>query len=768
MPDLLLELRSEEIPARMQRKAAGDLKKLVTDGLVDAGLTYEAATEYWTPRRLTLDIRGVTARSKDVREERKGPRTDAPEKAIQGFLRGAGLSSIDEAEVQTDPKKGDFYVAVIQKKGRAAEEIVADIMPGIIRNFPWPKSMRWGAASAKPGSLRWVRPLQSILCTFGPETEEPVVVDFEIDGIRAGNVTHGHRFHAPDAITVRRFEDYAEKLEAAKVVLDPDRRKRIILDDARNLAFANRLELVEDEGLLEEVSGLVEWPVVLLGEFEEDYLTIPPEVIRLTIRANQKCFVCRPQGETDTLSNRFVITSNIEAKDGGKEIAYGNGKVVRARLSDALYFWKTDQADLPDLGKLEASAKKFGLDLAKPLDQRMARLDHLGVTFHAKLGTQGERVGRIAALASELAPVVGADPAEAVRAAHLAKADLQTEVVGEFPELQGFMGRKYAGLQGESDAVAAAIEDHYKPQGPNDAVPTDPVSVAVALADKLDVLTGFWTIDEKPTGSKDPYALRRAALGVIRIIIENKVDLSLIEAANPVWLEHFRTLYGHAASQFLAKVMEIGGQLSPDSLKVILQQIAEDERANVERNAATWAAGLNDRADDLLSFFHDRLKVYLRDQGARYDLIDAVISEDSDDLLLIVRRVEALSEFLATTDGENLLAGAKRAANIVADAEKKGTTIADTVDAGLFATDEERALFDSLEEQERFAGEAIAENDYVKALSFLSALRQPVDAFLDGVMVNADDEAVRANRLALLARIRSATAQVADFSRITG
>ncbi|MGI3127799.1 glycine--tRNA ligase subunit beta [Nitratireductor sp. PBL-C9] len=768
MPDLLLELRSEEIPARMQRKAAGDLKKLVTDGLVDAGLTYEAATEYWTPRRLTLDIRGVTARSKDVREERKGPRTDAPEKAIQGFLRGAGLSSIDEAEVQTDPKKGDFYVAVIQKKGRAAEEIVADIMPGIIRNFPWPKSMRWGAASAKPGSLRWVRPLQSILCTFGPETEEPVVVDFEIDGIRAGNVTHGHRFHAPDAITVRRFEDYAEKLEAAKVVLDPDRRKRIILDDARNLAFANRLELVEDEGLLEEVSGLVEWPVVLLGEFEEDYLTIPPEVIRLTIRANQKCFVCRPQGETDTLSNRFVITSNIEAKDGGREIAYGNGKVVRARLSDALYFWKTDQADLPDLGKLEASAKKFGLDLAKPLDQRMARLDHLGVTFHAKLGTQGERVARIAALAEGIAPLVGADPAEAVRAAHLAKADLQTEVVGEFPELQGFMGRKYAGLQGESDAVAAAIEDHYKPQGPNDAVPTDPVSVAVALADKLDVLTGFWTIDEKPTGSKDPYALRRAALGVIRIIIENKVDLSLIEAANPVWLEHFRTLYGHAASQFLAKVMEIGGQLSPDSLKVILQQIAEDERANVERNAATWAAGLNDRADDLLSFFHDRLKVYLRDQGARYDLIDAVISEDSDDLLLIVRRVEALSEFLATTDGENLLAGAKRAANIVADAEKKGTTIADTVDAGLFATDEERALFDSLEEQERFAGEAIAENDYVKALSFLSALRQPVDAFLDGVMVNADDEAVRANRLALLARIRSATAQVADFSRITG
>ncbi|WPZ14275.1 glycine--tRNA ligase subunit beta [Nitratireductor rhodophyticola] len=784
MPDLLLELRSEEIPARMQRKAAGDLKKLVTDGLVDAGLTYEAATEYWTPRRLALDIRGVTARSKDVREERKGPRTDAPEKAIQGFLRGAGLSSIDEAEIQSDPKKGDFYVAVIEKPGRAAEEIVAEIMPGIIRNFPWPKSMRWGAASAKPGSLRWVRPLQSILCTFGPETEEPVVVDFEIDGIRSGNITFGHRFHAPGAITVRRFDDYVEKLEAAKVVLDPDRRKRIILDDARNLAFANGLELVEDEGLLEEVSGLVEWPVVLLGEFEEDYLTIPPEVIRLTIRANQKCFVCRPQGETEKLSNRFVITANIEAKDGGKEIAHGNGKVVRARLSDALYFWKTDQASLPDLGRLEGSAKTFGLDLSKPLDQRMARLDHLGVTFHAKLGSQGERVARIAALAKELAPMVGADPAEAVRAAHLAKADLQTEVVGEFPELQGFMGRKYAELQGESAAVAAAIEDHYKPQGPNDAVPTDPVAVAVALADKLDMLTGFWAIDEKPTGSKDPYALRRAALGVIRILSENGIGLNL--------LKFFRWIVD-----------------TPGARPNIEKAVQKTEGQDVFETYAL----------DLLSFFHDRLKVYLRDQGARYDLIDAVLASrgagpssdpsghllpaggekeeaaasappstrargegkgegqhqadetagnGNDDLLLIVRRVEALSEFLATTDGENLLAGAKRAANIVADAEKKGTVIAGTVDAKLFETDEERALFDSLEEAENFAAQAIAANDYVKALSFLARLRQPVDAFLDGVMVNADDEAVRANRLALLSRIRSATAQVADFSRITG
>ncbi len=516
MPDLLLELRSEEIPARMQRKAAGDLRKMLTDGLVEAGLTYEAAREYWTPRRLTLDIRGLTARSKDISEEIKGPSTSAPEQAVQGFLRKAGLSSVAEAHVHSDPKKGDFYVAHISKPGRAAEAIVAELVPGIIRNFPWPKSMRWGPASAKPGSLRWVRPLQSIICTFGPEHDEPVIIPFEIDGIVASNVTYGHRFLAPDEITVRRFDDYVSKLEAAKVVLDADRRKEIILADARNLAFANGLDLVEDEGLLEEVSGLVEWPVVLMGEFEQAFLAIPAEVIRLTIRANQKCFVTRPQVESEALSNRFILTANIEAKDGGKEIAHGNGKVVRARLSDALYFWTTDQGDLPDLATLEASAEKFGLDLKKPLDQRMARLDHLNVTFHAKLGTQGERVERIKRLAEELAPIVGADPAFAARAAVLAKADLTTEVVGEFPELQGAMGRKYALLQGEHPSVAAAIEEHYKPQGPSDYAPARRVSVAVALADKLDTLVGFWAINEKPTGSGDPYQLRRAALGVIR------------------------------------------------------------------------------------------------------------------------------------------------------------------------------------------------------------------------------------------------------------
>ncbi|MEO3386143.1 glycine--tRNA ligase subunit beta [Mesorhizobium sp. CAU 1741] len=706
MPDLLLELRSEEIPARMQRKAAGDLKKMVTDGLVGAGLTYEAATEYWTPRRLTLDVRGLTARSKDVREERKGPSTKAPEQAIQGFLRSAGLSSVDEAQVQSDPKKGDFYVAVISKPGRDAQDVIADLMPSVVRDFPWPKSMRWGAASAQPGSLRWVRPLQSILCTFGPETEEPVVVDFEVDGIRAGNVTYGHRFHAPDAIVVRRFDDYVAKLEAAKVVLDAERRKSIIQDDARNLAFASGLELVEDDGLLEEVSGLVEWPVVLMGEFEEAFLGIPPEVIRLTIRANQKCFVTRPRGEDERLANRFILTSNIEAKDGGKEIAYGNGKVVRARLSDAVHFWKTDQADLPDRDTLVESATRFALDLAKPLDQRMARLDHLGVTFHAKLGTQGERVARIVALARELAPIVGADPDEAARAAVLAKADLQTEVVGEFPELQGAMGRKYALIQGETASVAAAIEEHYRPQGPSDVVPTDPVSIAVALADKLDTLVGFWAIDEKPTGSKDPYALRRAALGVIRIVIENGVRLKLLSAAN-------------------------GGA-------------------------------------DLLSFFHDRLKVYLRDKGARHDLIDAVISPEEDDLLLVTSRVAALGIFLDSEDGQNLLAGTKRAANILAAEEKKGTAIADAVDPALFAEAAETALYDAVNQAEMETAEAIQKQDFSAAMLALSVLREPVDSFFEKVLVNDPDARVRANRLALLARIRSATGQVADFSKIAG
>lgn len=719
----------------MQRKAAGDLRKMVTDALVEAGLPYEGAREYWTPRRLALDIRGVPARSKDVVEERKGPRTDAPQKAIEGFLRGAGLSSIEEAETRSDPKKGDFYVAVVKKPGRTAEAVVAEALPAIIRDFPWPKSMRWGAASRQPGSLRWVRPLQSIVCTFGPETEEPVVVEFVVGDLKAGNATKGHRFHAPQEFTVRRFEDYADKLAKAHVVLDAERRKEMIRHDAENLAFARGLEVVPDEGLLEEVSGLVEWPVTLMGTFEEAYLELPPEVVQLTIRANQKCFVTRPHGGGNgRLSNHFILVSNIEAKDGGAEIARGNGKVVRARLSDALYFWQTDQGDLPDLPALEASAASLGLDLKKPLDQRMAKLDALGVTFHAKIGTQGERVRRIAALAEQIAPVVGADPALAGRAALLAKADLTTEMVGEFPELQGLMGRYYAGLQGEHPSVQAAVEEHYKPLGPSDRVPTDKVAVAVALADKLDTLVAFWAIDEKPTGSKDPYALRRAALGVIRLVLENGLRVDFLDVIRN---HHALNLDDKAkgASQVEVSVGDV-------------------------RHFQSHV--------DLLSFFLDRLKVQLRESGARHDLVDAVLTDTSDDLLDITRRVEALGAFLDSEDGKNLLAGYRRAANILAAEEKKGTTIAEAVDLGLLSEPEEKALAGAIDRAEVELDEALGTENYAHAMAALAKLRAPVDAFFDKVLVNAEDEGVRANRLALLTRIREATLKVADFSRVAG
>ncbi|HEV2509310.1 glycine--tRNA ligase subunit beta [Bosea sp. (in: a-proteobacteria)] len=712
MPDLLLELFSEEIPARMQRKAAEDLKKLVTDALVERGLTYEGAKAFATPRRLALTIAGLPVRGRDVREERKGPRVGAPDAAVQGFLKAAGLTSLDQATIVSDPKKGDSYIAVIEKPGQETVAAIAEIVPAVIRAFPWPKSMRWGKASAESGSLRWVRPLHSILCTFGAETEDPEVVPFEVDGIKSGNVTYGHRFHAPGPITVKRFDDYVPSLERAKVVLDADRRKEIILADARNLAFAAGLELVEDEGLLEEVAGLVEWPVVLMGDFEERFLDIPGEAIRATIRANQKCFVLRDPA-TGELANRFIPVSNLMASDGGLAITAGNGRVVRARLSDAAYFWQTDRSPLPDLDTFEDSAKKLGLDLAKPLDQRMAKLDRLGVVFHAKLGTQGERVQRIAALAKELAPIVGADPALAERAASLAKADLPTEMVGEFPELQGLMGRKYAELQGENPSVAAAIEEHYKPLGPSDRVPADPVSVAVALADKLDTLVGFWAIDEKPTGSKDPYALRRAALGVIRLVVENGVRLGL-------------------------------SRLAKDS--------------------------------DLLSFFHDRLKVMLRDQGARHDLVDAVLGEGAsanDDLLLITRRVAALGRFLDTEDGKNLLAGYRRAANILKAEEKKDgegafagkADLQLIADAGLI---EEKALAVALAQATPKAEAAITAEDYEGAMAALAELRPAVDAFFDKVTVNDPDPALRANRLKLLNQLREATRAVADFGRIAG
>ncbi|HVY20375.1 MAG TPA: glycine--tRNA ligase subunit beta [Bauldia sp.] len=683
MPDLLLELFSEEIPARMQRKAAADLQKLVTDALVEAGLVYEGAKAFATPRRLALTVHGLPAHSPDQKEETKGPPVGAPDAAIQGFLRKTGLASIDQAKIQNDKKKGDFYVAVVEKHGRAAEDVIADVVPKIVRSFPWPKSMRWGAASAEAGSLTWVRPLHSIVCMFGPETSETAVVDFEVGGIRSGNMTRGHRFLAPAPFAVRRFDDYLSNLEKARVVLDADRRKQMILADARDRALAAGLELVEDEALLEEVAGLVEWPVVLMGTFDAAFLEIPPEVIRTTIRANQKCFVLRHAN--GTLANRFIMVANIEASDGGAAIVAGNERVIRARLSDARYFWETD--------------------LKTKLEDRLPKLD--AIVFHEKLGTQGERVQRIAALAKEIAPLVGADPAKAERAARLAKADLVSEMVGEFPELQGLMGRYYAERQGEDASVATAIEDHYKPLGPNDRVPTDPVAIAVALADKLDTLVGFWAIDEKPTGSKDPYALRRAALGVIRIVSDNNLRLRL--------------------------------------------------------------AGVGATAD-LLSFFADRLKVQLREQGARHDLVDAVFAlGNQDDLLLIVRRVEALGRFLDTDDGKNLLAGYKRAANILRDEEKKsGETYSGAVDAAKLTEPEEKALNAALDVAVPAATAAVAKEDFAAAMSALARLRAPVDAFFDKVRVNADDPGVRANRLRLLNRLREATQAVADFSKIAG
>lgn len=764
MPDVLIEFFSEEIPARMQRKAAGDLKKLVTDGLIDSGLTYEAAREYWTPRRLTLDIRGLTTRSKDIHEERKGPSTKAPEAAIAGFMRAAGLTDISEADIVNDPKKGDFYVARINKPGRNADEIIAELLPNVIRNFPWPKSMRWGAASAEPGVLKWVRPLQNILCVYGSETEETKIIPFEVDGLQSNNITYGHRFMSDGKpITVRRFDDYASKLEQAKVILDAERRKEIILADARNLAFAKGLELVEDDALAEEVSGLVEWPVILMGEFEEEFLVIPPEIIRLTIRINQKCFVTRKQGEENELSNHFILVSNIEAPDHGKEIAFGNGKVVRARLSDALYFWHTDQDNLPDLNTLKLSAEKFGLDLKKPLDQRMARLDRLNVTFHAKLGTQGARVTRIMALAAIIAPLVKADPLLARRAAALAKADLPTEIVGEFPELQGVMGHKYALLQGENEAVAAALENHYKPQGPTDRCPRDPVSVTIALADKIDTLVGFWSIDEKPTGSKDPYALRRAALGVIRLVLSQD------------WVIHLKPLFEAAFETLSRDVVERALTAYENKL--------QNENANEVDGAADFdnalqmeekklAQALMSKAEpilaDLLSFFHDRFKVYLKEEGAHHDAIEAVMGADDDDLLQVARRVEALIAFLNTDDGKNLLTGAKRAGNILEAESKKQTCIANKVDPGLFIEPQETALYDAIVAVEEKITAHIQSADFSGALADLAGLRKPVDAFFDKVLVNDNNEAVRANRLALLKRIASATGKVADFSKLAG
>ncbi len=703
MPDLLLELFSEEIPARMQARAAEDLRKAVTDRLVDAGLVYDGAKTFVTPRRLVLAVQGVPVRQPDRREEKKGPRVGAPEQAVAGFLKAAGLKSLAEAKVQPD-KRGDFYVAVVEKPGRAALEVISEILPEVIKSFPWPKSMRWGPQSKDAGALSWVRPLHSILATFGPETEEPDIVPFTVDGMTAGNLTRGHRFLAPEAFTVRRLADYTAKLDKAKVVLDPERRRSIILTEAKQLAFAQGLELVEDEGLLAETAGLVEWPVVLMGAFDQTFLQIPEEVIRATIRNNQKCFVLR-DGAHAKLVNQFLLVANLEAEDGGKAIVAGNERVIRARLSDARFFYQTD--------------------LKTKLEDRLPRFKN--IIFHEKLGSQAERIERIERLAGELAPLVGADVKKAKRAARLCKADLLTEIIGEFPELQGTMGKYYAEAQGEDEAVAHAIEDHYRPKGPDDLVPSDRVTVAVALADKLDTLVGFWSIDEKPTGSKDPFALRRAALGVIRIVLDNKIRLSLINATKSA-------------------------------------------------TAGLFAAGARDPVNwsqlpvDLLAFFADRLKVQLREQGARHDLVDAVFAlEAQDDLLLIVRRVEALAQFLDSEDGKNLLAGYKRATNIIRIEEKKdGRQYTGAPQAKLYRQTEEKALAKTIDAAKIEAAQAVQKEDFAAAMRAMAKLRPSVDAFFDKVTVNVEDKALRENRLKLLNQIREATRAVADFSKIEG
>jgi glycyl-tRNA synthetase beta chain len=666
MPQLLLELFSEEIPARMQVQAARDLERMARERLAEQGFLPEAMTAFAGPRRLTLVIEGLPEAQADRTEERKGPRVGSPEKAMEGFLRSTGLT-LDQLVDQDG-----VWFAKIERKGRPTAEIVAEMVEAIVRNFPWPKSMTWGR-----GTLRWVRPLKRIVCLF-----DGAVVPLSIDGIASGDVTEGHRFMGKaQPFRVKDFDTYRDGLAAHFVVLDVEERKARILDAARTLCFARNLELVEDEGLLNEVAGLAEWPTPVLGDMDPDFLDLPPEVIRTSMRTHQKYFAVRDPA-TGGLAPHFITVANIQAADGGAAIAAGNAKVLSARLSDARFFWDEDR-------KLR-------------LEDRLEKLK--GVTFHAKLGAMSDRVARITELARGLAPRVGADPDAAAQAARLAKADLVTGMVGEFPELQGLMGGYYAQAEGLPAEVAAAIRDHYKPQGPSDALPAGPVGAALALADKLDSLTGFFGIDEKPTGSRDPYALRRSALGVIRIVLERGIRLPLRELAG----------------------------------------------------------------DDLVAFFADRLKVLLRDQGKRHDLVDAVFALGDDDLVRIVARVEALDGFLTTEDGTNLLAGYKRATNILKAEEKKGAMPSGPAIAMDGAPAAERDLVAALAGVEPAVAKALADEDYVTAMQALAGLRGPVDAFFEQVLVNADDPAERDNRLRLLSQVRDAMGRVADFSQVTG
>ncbi|RYG93034.1 glycine--tRNA ligase subunit beta [Loktanella sp. IMCC34160] len=741
MPDLLIELFSEEIPARMQARAADDLRRLVTDGLVEAGLTYKGAAGFATPRRLCLSIEGLDAESKPVREERKGPATTAPDKAIEGFLRATGLSK-EQLEIRP-AGKAEAYFAVIEKPGRKAAEIIAEVLEPTIRNFPWPKAMRWGA-----GSLRWVRPLHSIICLLTDEGGAEVV-PFEIDGITAGNTTRGHRFLSEGTITVSGFDDYEAKLKKAHVILRTEERADHIWHDATNMAFARGMEVVEDKGLLAEVAGLVEWPVVLLGEIGVDFLGLPPEVLQTSMKEHQKFFSVR-----NPKSGRiegFVTVANMETADKGATILAGNQKVLSARLSDAKFFWEND------LRVAKAGMGNWTDGLAN-------------VTFHAKLGSQADRVARIAALARDIAPAVGADADKAEEAAMIAKADLRSEMVGEFPELQGVMGRYYALEAGRATDVANAARDHWKPMGQGDDVPSDPVAVAVALADKLDTLTGFWAIDEKPTGSKDPFALRRAALGVIRLVLENDLRLSLDRYFDGQLLRLRARQNGHdeTAHQLLNEMLdEIADHgVFGAAVRTVIDRFDGDTPDAVEQARTE----IPDTSENLLAFFHDRLKVFLKDQGIRHDVIDACVAmQGNDDLTLLVKRAQALSAFMATEDGENLIQGFKRANNILSQAEEKdGVEYSFGADAKFAEGPEETALFAALDGAEAAIGPAMEAEDFGAVMGAMAGLRAPIDAFFEAVQVNADNAVVRRNRLNLLSRIRTICLSVADLTRIEG
>ncbi|NIJ41712.1 glycyl-tRNA synthetase beta chain [Parvibaculum indicum] len=762
MSEFLLELFSEEIPARMQLRAADDLKRLVSDALKAEGVAVGAAEAYATPRRLALVIEGLPEKTPDVREERKGPKVGAPEKAIEGFMRAAGLSSIEEAEIRED-KKGRFYVAAIEKPGREMADVLAEIVPQAIRNFPWPKSMRWGT-----GSLRWVRPLHSILCIFGGK-----VVPFEFEGLSADSMTYGHRFMAPDGFNVTGFADYRQKLEAAKVILATEDRAKAIHAAAKKLAEDAGLQLFEDEALLTEVAGLIEYPVPLMGRIDDEFMSVPQEVLTSTMRANQKYFACvapfetpaaqAPQGEAAGKNNphpeeaqsavskdgrlapRFIVIANLEAEDGGAAIVNGNERVLRARFADARFLWDQDRKET-----LEARLPKLA-----------------DVKFYEGLGSVGDKAERIAKLARALAEdLPGVDPAKAEQAGRLAKADLVSQMVFEFPELQGLMGAYYARNDGLGDDIADAIAEHYSPVGPTDDVPASALGKVVALADKIDTLVGFWAIDEKPTGSKDPFALRRAALGVIRIILEGAMRMRLNEA----FVTSMVLVSDNLADAPLARISSDISTENLSGLRKISDALstAKDEIQRARISRAVDNVLLN--SNSLLSFFADRLKVYLRDRGVRHDLVDAVFAlEGQDDLVLIVKRVEALSDFLGTDDGANLLAGYKRAVNILRIEEKKDeASYGGEPDAGLFELDEERALFDRIEEARSEASHAIGREDFAAAMSALAKLRAPVDAFFDKVTVNADKAEVRANRLRLLSLIRAALHEVADFSKVEG